>query len=187
VAPVQLRVREWLENVAVTEPCAPPRSWDWVFAVLLAVLSLALIFSDDALPVLAQLVPAIVAVALVPFRRVVPPIAVVAVFVVEMISVGIALRDLNVEATDTCAGIAFIVLLCGLCRRATRRDVLIGFVVSAASATFVEWAAEDLTVRDWLFVLPWLIVGGFALAMRYRARLAQNRNTEIRLTERNSL
>ncbi len=104
-----------------------------------------------------------------------------------MISVSIALRDVSVEELDTSAGLAFIVLLYALCRWATPRDVLIGFVVSAAGATFIEWSAEDLTVGDWLFVVPWLIVGGFALAMRYRARLAQNRNTEIRLTERNSL
>ena len=187
MALVQLRIRERLENVAVTEPGAPPKRWDWVLAAFFLLIVFGELLRDDALPAWAGLVPGLVAVAFIPFRRVIPLIAVATVVAVEAVCLVIALRDISIEDVESSAGLPSIFLIYALCRWATPRDVLIGFIVSAAGAAVVQWSAEDLTVGDWLFVVPWLIVGGFALAMRYRARLTQNRNTEIRLTERNSL
>lgn len=187
VAPVQLRIKERLDTVAVTEPGAPPKRLDWAFAALLALVAVVFVVADDALPLWAELIPAFAAVAFVPFRRVIPLIAVVTVAVIEVIILGVALRDLSVEDIGLPSGLAGIVLFYALCRWAAPRDVVIGFAVSMSSATFVEWAAEDLTAEDWLIVVPWMIVAGFALAMRYRASLVLNRNTQIRLSERNSL
>ena len=187
MALVQLRIRERLETVAVTEPGAPPRKLDVAFVALLALVSFGELFSGDGVPVWAYVVPALVALAFIPYRRIVPLIAVVTVAAVEAVTLGIALRNLSVAEIGSASGVAGIVLMYALCRWATPRAVLVGFLATMAMATFVEWSADDLGLEDWLFVVPWMIVGGFALAMRYRARLIENRGIEIRLTERNAL
>lgn len=182
-----MRIRERLDTVAVTEPGGPPKWWDWVLASVLTLIVFAELFVGAGLPAWAALTPGLVAVAFIPFRRVIPLVAVTAVVVVEAVCLGIALRNISIEDVESSAGLPGIILIYALCRWATPRDVGLGFVASAVGAAFVEWSADDLTWADWLFVVPWLIVGGFALAMRYRARLVQNRSTEIRLTERNAL
>lgn len=186
VAPVQLRIKERLDAVAVTEPGAPPKKLDWVFTAFLALVAVLIIATNDAL-LRAEFIPAFAAVAFIPFRRVIPLIAVATVAVIEVVVLGVALRDLSIDETGLSAGLAGIVLLYALCRWAAPRDIVIGFAVSMSSATFVEWAADDLTAEDWLIVVPWMVVAGFSLAMRYRASLVVTRNTQIRLTERNSL
>ncbi|MFT6293260.1 MAG: signal transduction histidine kinase [Ilumatobacter sp.] len=184
---MQLRIKERLDAVAVTEPGAPPKRLDWVFTAFLALVAVLIIATNDALLLRAEFIPAFAAVAFIPFRRVIPLIAVATVAVIEVVVLGVALRDLSIDETGLSAGLAGIVLLYALCRWAAPRDIVIGFAVSMSSATFVEWAADDLTAEDWLIVVPWMVVAGFSLAMRYRASLVVTRNTQIRLTERNSL
>ncbi len=184
---VQLRIRERLEAVAVVQPIPPRRGRDWALAVVLALLTLPFLPFEDSVPTWAHLVPAMVAVAFIPFRRQMPLIAIVSVDVVAAVCLAVALRDLTVEDAGSPAGLAGVLLVYSLCRWATPQHVAIGFVASAATAATVEWSADDLRLDDWLFVVPWLVVGGFALAMRYRARLVDDRNKQIRLTERNAL
>ncbi|MFK7916899.1 MAG: sensor histidine kinase [Ilumatobacter sp.] len=185
---MQLRLRERLDAVAVVEAGTPPTRRDWVFAVLLSLPVVpALFLDDDPLPVWARLFPAAVAVGFIPFRRVIPLIAAVVVVLTESVVLVWAYDTDGTGDVTSQSGLAGVVLLYALCRWASPREVGIGFAVATAGALVLEVTRGDLGWDVWLFVVPWMVVGGFALAMRYRARLALDRTTQIRLTERNAL
>ncbi|MFT6392509.1 MAG: hypothetical protein ACJA14_002035, partial [Ilumatobacter sp.] len=88
---MQLRIKERLDAVAVTEPGAPPKRLDWVFTAFLALVAVLIIATNDALLLRAEFIPAFAAVAFIPFRRVIPLIAVATVAVIEVVVLGVAL------------------------------------------------------------------------------------------------
>lgn len=182
-----MRIRERLDAVAVITPIPPRRGGDYVLAAILALTAVPVAFFDDALPIWAQVVPAAVAIGFIPFRRHVPLAAVAIASAVTAFCLAVALRGRDVDEIGSPAGLAEIVLVYALCRWASPRHVAIGFAVSLGCAAALEWSLDDLRADDWFFVIPWLVVGGFALAMRYRARLANDRTTQVRLAERNTL
>jgi signal transduction histidine kinase len=184
---VRVQLSDRFDAVAVVEPIPPRRVWDWVLAGLLALAAIGFVVVDDSLPLWAQTVPAAIAVGFVPFRRRIPLTAVATVSIAAAASVAIALRDTESLDVGSPAGLADVVLFYALCRWSTPLRVAAGFVLSVGSETIIQWSAGRLQSEDWILVFPWLVVAGFALAMRYRARLIEGRHEQVRLAERNSL
>jgi signal transduction histidine kinase len=179
---------ERLEAVAVVEPIPSRRWWDWALAVLMAVAATVPVTGEVVLPVWARIVPAAVAVGFIPFRRHIPLVAVATVSLTTAACLTVALRGPEiVDGWLAPAGLAYVVLIYSLCRWATPLRVGIGFVVSVTSELIIEWSAGDPQVENWALVLPWFAVAGFALAMRYRARVLAGRLDRVRLAERNAL
>lgn len=180
-------IRDRLDAVAVVEPIPPRRRWDWVLAALLALAAVGFAAVDDALPLWARTVPAAVAVGFVPFRRRIPLAAVASVSVAASACVALALRGSEALDVGSPAGIADVVLFYALCRWSTPVRIAAGFALSVGSEVIIQWSAGQLRGDDWILVFPWLVVAGFALAMRYRARAIEARHEQVRLAERNSL
>jgi signal transduction histidine kinase len=185
---VRLQIRDRLDAVAVVEPVPPRRRWDWVLTALLALAALVPITLDVALPLWARIIPAVLAVGFIPFRRHIPLVALTVVSTATAVCLALALRGPEVvDGWLAPAGLAYVVLIYSLCRWATPLHVGIGFIVSVGSEIIIEWASGDPQVYNLILVLPWFFVAGFALAMRYRARAIEGRHDQVRLAERNSL
>lgn len=158
-----------------------------MLAALLALAAVGFAAFDDALPLWARILPATVAVGFVPFRRRIPLTAVAAVSVAASACVALALRGSDAIDVGSPAGLADVVLFYALCRWSTPLRVAAGFALSIGSEVVILWSAGQLRGEDWILVFPWLVVAGFALAMRYRARAIEGRLEQVRLVERNSL
>ncbi len=184
---VQLRLSDRLDAVAVVEPIPPRRRRDWALTALLALIAIAGLMVDDALPLWARLAPTVLALSLVPFRRQIPLLVVVLVSVVATASVVIGFPAGATEGVGVPAGVSDVVLLYALCRWAGPVHVGIGLAVSITSAAIIEMVAGSIGPDSWLLALPWLAVAGFALAMRYRARAIEARHEQVRLLERHAL
>lgn len=169
------------------KPIPPTQRRDWFLTALFAALIIPELLPDESLPLWAQLVPMIVAVGFIPVRRTMPLVAVCVVSITAATCLWIALRDVDVENVGSLGGLAGILLIYCLCRWASPRDIAIGFVVSAGCEVVADIAGGGLDRADAVFVLPWLVVAGFALAMRFRAQMIVERENQIRLVERNAL
>lgn len=185
---MQLQIRDRLDAVAINAPIPPVRRLDWAFAGALAVVALVFVLLDDTLPVWARIVPAVVSVGFVPFRRRIPLAGVVVANVALAICVALAISGSD-QITDvgSPAGLADVVLFYALCRWSTPQRIAIGFSVYLAGEVTILWSTGVLGVDAWVSVLPLLVVAGFALAMRYRAGAIESRHAQVRLEERNSL
>lgn len=185
---MHLQIRDRLDAVAVVQPIPPRRRWDWVLTALLALAALVPITLDVSLPLWARIIPAVLAVGFVPFRRHIPLVALISVSTATAACLALAFRGPEVvDGWLAPAGLAYVVLIYALCRWATPLHVGIGFIVSIGSEAIIEWSAGDPQASNLILVLPWFFVAGFALAMRYRARVAAGRLDQVRLAERNSL
>ena len=185
---MRLQLSERLDAAAAIESIPPRHRWDWGFTGLLAIAALLPVALDDALPLWARLIPAVVAVGFIPFRRHIPLIAVVSVSIATALCLAIALRGPEVvDGWLAPAGLAYVVLIYSLCRWAKPLHVGVGFIFSVASEVVIEQSAGDPQAANWILVIAWFIVAGFALAMRYRARLIAGGFEQVRLAERNSL
>ncbi len=142
---------------------------------------------EDSLPVWAWFVPTALAVGFIPFRHRVPLVAVASVSVSTAVCVALSVGGREEVDVWVPAGFADVVLVYTLCRWATPVRVGIGFIITITSVVIVEWFVGDLGLGNWILVLPWLVVAGFALAMRYRARMIAGGYEQVRLAERNSL
>lgn len=182
------QLRDRLDAAAAIESTPPRHRWDWGLTALLAIAALVPIALDEALPLWARVVPAVVAVGFIPFRRQIPLIALVAVSITTAVCVALALRGPEIiDGWLAPAGLAYVVLIYSLCRWATPLHVGVGFIVSIGSEVVIERSAGDPQAENWILVIAWLAVAGFALAMRYRARLIAGGYEQVRLAERNSL
>lgn len=176
-----------LDSKAATEP-APERSGrDWLLAVGVGAAGVGLTLTDTGLPAWAQLVPAGLAAAFVPFRRERPLFAVAIVNVVAAIVVTIAVRGTEVADVGSPAGIADIVLFYSLCRWSTPARAAIGFGICVSAELVIMDATTGLAPADWVVVLPWAVLAAFALAMRYRAAAIAGRREQARTDERHAL
>jgi len=187
---VRQQIRDRLDAVAVVEPIPARRGWDWVLTAVAAAAAIGLILLEQGLPLWARIVPASLAVGFVPFRRHIPLIAVASVSMVTAVAVRIALHGSEIpdEIGSPGAGLADVVLVYALCRWAKPLHVAVGLIVNLSAASAIEWQASDLKATEWIFfMLPWFVVLGFALAMRYRARAIAGRYDQVRLAERNAL
>ena len=185
---VRLQIRDRLDAVAVVEPIPPLRQWDWILTALLALAAVGTLALDPSLPLWARIVPAALSVGFVPFRRHIPLIAVAVVSISTAVCLAVALRGPEVvDGWLAPAGLTYVVLIYALCRWATPQHVAMGFIVSVGSEVTIEWSAGDPQVENWILVLPWFFVAGFALAMRYRAWAIASRIEQVRLEERNTL
>lgn len=153
----------------------------------MAVVAVAFVVLDDALPLWARIVPAALAVGFVPFRRQVPLIAVTTVSIAVAACVALTLRGSEVADVGSPAGLADAVLFYALCRWSTPLRIGLGFAVSIAGEVIVLSASGGVGAEDWTLVLGWFGLAAFALAMRYRARAIAERHEQVRLAERNSL
>ncbi len=192
VSLLRRRFQSWFDDIAVSRPGAPPRRFDWIVVALLAAGAVAewvfVPFPNQIMSVL----PAVVAIAVLPVRRQIPlPVALLAFFTQFASEVIAGVRDTPSETTYS-QSIAGLMLVYALCRWASPRAVAVGFAIISVLVFIGELILLDATrAVDWLeaalFAIPWAILAAFALAMRYRARLAENREAQIRLTERNAL
>lgn len=160
-----------------------------MFAAVLAAVGFAFIVFDDIseLPIWARVAPSTLAVGFIPFRRHVPLIAVSSVSIASATSVLIALTGSDVADIGSPAGFADAVLLYALCRWATPLHIGVGLLISVSTEAVTDWSVHEQAI-DWrAFMLPWLVIFGFALAMRYRARAIEGRYDQVRLAEQNSL
>jgi len=184
----RVRIERLLSDVAVTQPGPPANGYDFALVVLLVVASaMEIVF----LPFdywQASIVPTAVAYLLVPFRRQKPLATLVVAFVAQFATdVVMAARD---ELAQTTWGhaIAAFVLVYALFRWSRPRHILLG----STSVVAVIYASEQIVAGGEgrsasevaLFMIPFLLLAMFALAMRYRARLAENYAARQRLEER---
>ncbi len=184
---VRLQLRDGLGPFAVVEPVPSRRRRDWVLAIALAAVASAIVIDDDQLPLWARAVPAILAVAFVPFRRQVPLLAVSAVSVVTAAIVLAGARGREVTDLGSPTGMTDLVLLYALCRWASPPQIAAGLAVSVVAAAATEWGVAAIDGPNWAFAAPWLTIAAFAMAMRYRARAIAGRYDRVRLEERNAL
>lgn len=183
---MRVQIRDRLDAVAVVGPIPSRGRWDWVLTAVMALTALPSAL-EDSLPAWAWIVPTALAVGFIPFRHRIPLIAVASVSVATAVCVAVALGGREELDVWVPAGFADVVLVYTLCRWATPLRVGIGFIVTITSAVVVEWFVGDLGPENWILVLPLLVVAGFALAMRYRARMIAGGYERVRLAERNSL
>lgn len=188
---MEVAKRSWLrrafDDLVVANRDATPSARDWLLAsVLTSAGALEYAFSGFSVP-MVRLAIASVAFALVPFRRQVPflacGLAVSAEFVFELVALS---RDqsLNAGLTHVTAG---YVLLYALCRWESPKRVAVGVVLSNLMLAAPEAANQHSVLRGLSSISSWLAVASFALAMRYRWNLIDQREVERRLEERNAL
>lgn len=184
-------MQHWLQrrfdDIAVVDRGAPPRRLDWVVVTLLAAAGFAELLLDNWTWPIASTATMLVALLVLPFRRQIPLhaalIAFFAQFILEMVA---ATQDV-VADTTLGHGIAGLMLVYAMCRWLVPQRALVGLGLTMVLVSVPEFIAGGVTLENILIVIPWVILALIALAMRYRARLAEERATSIRLAERNAL
>ncbi len=173
--------------MAVVEPIPARRRRDWVLTAVLALIGVASVSVEGGVPLWVAIVPTVVGLGFIPFRRQMPLLAVVSVGVAAVLSVAVGAR--GSEAVDAAipAGVADIVLLYALCRWASPRRAAVGFMASLVGMVVVEALLGTFELSKLPLGLPWFLVAAVALAMRYRARAIAIRHDQIRLLERHAL
>lgn len=171
----------------VERPHAQPRAWDWMIAFGLAVgvVVQLLVTGSDRLPI--RLLPAAVALLLLPFRKQIPLYAAVGAFFAQMVFDRYA-RSQDFDGTATIAHLlAGLMLIYALCRWETLPRVAAGMTLTMTMVAATDVADADDFTTDVLAMEPWIFLALFALAMRYRASLVSRQVHEERLAERNAL
>jgi signal transduction histidine kinase len=188
---VQLTQRTWLrrafDDLVVANRDATPSARDWLLASVFASAgALQYALATFSMPV-ARFAVASVAFALVPFRRRVPFLACALAVFAEFAFEWVALSHHQSLTAGVAHFLAGYVLLYALCRWESPKRVVVGVV----SFVLMLAAPEVVDQRSLLLGLgstsSWLAVASFALAMRYRANLIDQREVERRLEERNTL
>lgn len=171
-----------------------PGRRDWALVGVLAVLVLAELIVEplagDDIDVLwssLRLVPAAVSIGLLPWRRMIPLAAILVSFTVEAVYVMVANSSEPDLTTTFAGGVAGVVLIYSLCRWAYPRQVVTGAVVTVGIVIVEEVVTGSRFVGALEIVVPWGVIAFAALAMRYRARLKEQENLQIRLEERHGL
>ncbi len=163
-----------------------PLWWDWALAFGLGVAVVAEVALGGPSWPGALLVTGLVAAVAVTYRRRFTLVAVLSAFAVQFVVEVASLtreRPLEVTAGQMVAG---LVLVYALCRWLTFPRLVVGMGVVLALVLPVEVIAGGWGGGLSLMVV-WLVPAVLALAMRYRARLAEQRIREVRLLERNAL
>ena len=84
-------------------------------------------------------------------------------------------------------GLAGIVLVYAMCRWAPARQAAVGLGVVMALAFITELLDGESLITNLLLVVPWLIPALLAVIARYRSRLREAQQDQVRLAERNTL
>ena len=185
------RLTALLEALAVdsTERTGP-RVRDWLLIVALAAILVPEAFLTDWQWPWLRLVVGLIAVVALAWRRVRSlELVAVAFFAEFAFEVALKLRDGDLDTVEVtfAQGIAGIVLIYALCRWAEPRHILVGTTVAIGLAAAGELIVGTPTLEVLAFLIPWVVVAFFALAMRYRGALQRSRAQQARLLERNAL
>lgn len=182
---VQRRLTRLFDEVADTGPVPQQSSRDWLLAAAAVV---AVVIEMVVAPGQA-VVRAFVGVgtaALIPWRRQQPLASLVAALGLHLL-LEVMARRANLPGDATIGQIfAGMLVVYALCRWDRPNRVLVGvlLLVGAFVGTelLLEYGPNDLS-----FVVSWLALAVFALAMRYRRVSVDQRHREVRLAERHAL
>ncbi len=179
------RGRARVDEALVAPRSREPAGRDWLVAVGLAVAAVVELATSNESRWL-NLVPALVSVAVFPYRRQRPALAAILAFA-SLLAIDLLTRAADIHAEITLGGsLARIALVYGVVRwsEAERR----ARALLAVSALIVVWPLIDSTLLDAAIdLLAVLVVAAIAQAMRYRAGLFEERERGERLRERNDL
>ena len=179
------RGRHRFDDVLLAPRSPRPTSRDWILAVgfgVAAVIELAT--SNESRWI--NLFPALVAVVALPYRRQHPALsAIPALAAMLLVDIVAALADIHTEVTLG-GSLARVMLVYSVVRWSDADGRV--RALAAVTALIVVWPLIDSTVIDAIAdLLAVLVVAAVAQAMRYRARLAAEREHGERLRERNDL
>lgn len=158
--------------------------------VLLALLALETVISaidGESDWVFVRLIPAFIAIGLLPWRRWKPLLTATIAFVFEGgFEIAGAISDVNFDTTFA-HGVAGIALFYALCRWSTIQQMIAGSLLLASLGIAGSLANGSTVLDSVAFLIPWGVVLSFALSMRYRARLVEQQYAQVRLEERHAL
>ena len=162
------RGRARVDEALVAPRSREPAGRDWLVAVVLAVAAVVELATSNESRWL-NLAPALVSVAVFPYRRQRPALAAILAFA-SLLAIDLLTRAADIHAEITLGGsLARIALIYGVVRwsEAERRVR----ALLAVSALIVVWPLIDSTLLDAAIdLLAVLVVAAIAQAMRYRAR-----------------
>lgn len=173
--------------LAVVQSGSPPRRADWIFAVAFGLLGTleGLTEIADHPSGWAEVAFSLCAAAGVPWRRVSRPFMLV--IALTGFTAGEAMtRDPEFGITGG-AFLALLFLVYGLVRWRPERDIVIALPSVLIIGPLGAWFRSELAAEAVASFLLWMLVAAAALLMRYRFVLNQNREEQVRLTERNVL
>ncbi len=154
--------------------------------VLLAGAIAEVVFDDSPWPA-AHLALSVLTFALLPYRRQFTLRVATIVFVGEFALTVVAWSaDVDLETRGP-QGIAFLMIVYAVCRWPVARDAALGLATIILLVFVGSFSSGDSVLSNVAALIPWVFVAGFALAMRYRARLAEVERQSVRLSERNTL
>jgi signal transduction histidine kinase len=188
---MEVTKRRWLrrafDDLVVANRDATPSARDWLLASVLAcVCALQYALGGFSMP-LVRFAVACVSFGLLPFRRRVPflacGLAVTAEFIFEWVALS-RHQSLNAGMAHVIAG---YVLLYAFCRWESPKRVAIGSAIFNLMLAAPEAVNGRSVVKGLSSLFTWIALASFALAMRYRSKLIDQREVERRLEERNAL
>ena len=193
-APYPGRMSRWSASVGealLVDPAERrgPHRFDLLVVLLLAIgAAVELAVVDWSGPVI-HVVTSAAAIAVLPWRRVLPLATVAVAFSTQLTATAIQelVRDADLDEVTFAQGIAGVMLIYALCRWESPGRLAAGLAIGIGFATVGESAITGDLGTAWQDLIAWAIVAGFALAMRYRAALRRAREREARLAERNDL
>lgn len=185
--------RERLHGHAGPNAGDPPKARDWVLVAVLVLIATGEVvgtqFTDNKLGwwEVVRVAVAVVAVAPLPWRRVLPvPFVLVSSLAMLLGDVAIWTQGPKADALGS-AGVGSMILFYSLYRWARTEEAVTATVALAG----IFLADLLVTENSWAGIasvaLVWPMFAGFAIAMRYRASLAEQRKNEARLLERHDL
>jgi len=182
---VKRRLTRLLDEVAETGPIPARSLRDWLLAAVAVVAVLIEVMVDPEQAAVRATV-GIGTAALIPWRRQRPLVSLAAALGLHM-SLETMARRAALPGDATIGQIfAGMLVVYALCRWDRPNRVLIGMLLLVAAFVgtelLIEYGTDDLS-----FVVSWMALAVFALAMRYRRVSVDQRHREVRLAERHAL
>ncbi len=165
----------------------PPRRRDWIIATLLAVVSIVQVFSVDTGWPVGRIAITLLTCAAFPYRRQRSVLVALVAFGAEFALTGAAwIADVDLDTTIG-QGLAQVLILYAVCRWPAPRIAALGLGATTVLGFGGSFASGESALDNASSLVPWAVVVGFAMAMRYRARLVEVELQGVRLNERNTL
>lgn len=179
------RFRRLIDELVETGPIPARAARDWVLAAIAIVAAVVEVAVEPDLGLL-HLSVAVATASLVPDRRRYPLFALLAALALHVVLETVAVQaELAVASTVGQIG-AGMVLIYTLCRWDRPERVAIGLVLLVAVLAGTE-LLEDHDTQDLTHLSSWALFVLFALAMRYRNVMVDQRDRRVRLAERHAL
>lgn len=180
-------VRRHLDDVQVAGPRSAPRRLDFLLVLLVVASGIADVAFGGFPLWPGHLVVAAIAAAMLPFRRRFPIETTIFVFLCQLGLETILLAQDHSATTTVAFDLASIFFVYALCRWPEPQRAGLGFAITMAVVLVIAARRDNSAIEALGELVPWVMLALLALAMRYRARLMDQRALDIRLAERNAL